>query len=271
MLIPNSITTIGEYAFRGCKNMETISFGAGLTSMGDYALDGCQSIYEMMCYATKVPTVSSNTFREVSTRADLYVPSVSVKKYKTHAYWGVFNILSIGADPVSSGGSVTVRPGENDVIITWPTDDNADTYAIQITKDGQVFCTLVFNADGQLTNIAFAPARNGEQRHAPAAVLTKSGYRFTVTGLNSGTRYAYDLTVKDYDENILQSYTGTFTTKGENITTGLDNIEYSDPNGDTLNGDDLQGNNTPRKVFRDGQVYILRSGKTYTLTGVEVK
>lgn len=28
---------------------------------------------------------------------------------------------------------------------------------------------------------------------------------------------------------------------------------------------------TPRKVFRDGQVYILRGGKTYTLTGEEVK
>lgn len=27
----------------------------------------------------------------------------------------------------------------------------------------------------------------------------------------------------------------------------------------------------PRKVFRDGQVYILRGGKTYTATGVEVK
>ena len=271
MLIPNSITTIGEYAFRGCKNMETISFGAGLTSMGDYALDGCQSIYEMTCYATKVPTVSSNTFREVSTRADLYVPSVCVKKYKTHAYWGVFNVLSIGADPVSSGGNVTVRPGENDVIITWPTDDNADTYSIQITKDGQVFCTLVFNADGQLTNIAFAPARNGAARSNPRAVLTKAGYRFTVTGLSSGTHYAYDLTVKDYDENVLQSYTGTFTTKGDNITTDLDNIEDSDPNGDALNGDNLSGNDTPRKVFRDGQVYILRDGKTYTITGVEVE
>ena len=28
---------------------------------------------------------------------------------------------------------------------------------------------------------------------------------------------------------------------------------------------------TPRKVFRDGQVYILRGGKTYTITGVEVE
>ena len=30
-------------------------------------------------------------------------------------------------------------------------------------------------------------------------------------------------------------------------------------------------NAAPRKVFRDGQVYILRGGKTYTLTGEEVK
>ena len=271
LIIPNSISTIGDYAFRGCKKMETISFGAGLTSIGDYAMSGCQSIYEMTCYAVKVPTVSSNTFREVSTRADLYVPSVSIKKYKTHAYWGVFNILSIGADSVSSGGSVTVRPGENDVIITWPTDDNADTYSIQITKDGQVFCTLVFNADGQLTNIAFASARNGEQRNRPAALLTQDGYRFTVTGLTSGTRYAYDLTVKDDEENVLQSYTGTFTTKGENMTTDIDNIEDSNPNGDALNGNDAVGTGTPRKVVRDGQVYILRGGKTYTLSGVEVE
>ena len=28
---------------------------------------------------------------------------------------------------------------------------------------------------------------------------------------------------------------------------------------------------TPQKIFRDGQVYILREGKVYTLTGVEVK
>ena len=27
----------------------------------------------------------------------------------------------------------------------------------------------------------------------------------------------------------------------------------------------------PRKVLRDGQVYILRAGKTYTATGIEVK
>ncbi len=237
--------------------METVSFGAGLSSMGDYALDGCQSIYEMTCYATKVPTVESNTFRDVSTRADLYVPSTCVKKYKAHAQWGEFNVLSIEAETVPSSGSVVVRPRENEVVITWPTDEDADTYTIRITKDEVVFCSLVFDADGQLTNIAFAaPARNGEQHNAPAAVLTQSGYRFTVSGLNSGTAYAYDITVKDYDENVLQSYSGSFTTKGSTPT----GVEESSVSGGAV-----------QKVLRNGQVLIQRGGKTYTAMGVEVE
>lgn len=139
------------------------------------------------------------------------------------------------------------------------TDENADTYTIQITKDGMVFCTLLFNADGQLTNIAFAaPARNGQQRNAPAAVLTKTGYRFTVTGLNSGTNYAYDIMVKDYDENVLQSYSGAFTTK-DGTPTGADKIVNNTENSDT------------HKFIRNGQVLIERGGKTYTTMGVEVE
>ena len=38
--------------------------------------------------------------------------------------------------------------------------------------------------------------------------------------------------------------------------------------------DDIQADTdttTPQKVLINGQVYILRNGKTYTLTGVEVK
>ena len=41
-------------------------------------------------------------------------------------------------------------------------------------------------------------------------------------------------------------------------TTAVENVPASDAT-------------TPQKVFRDGQVYILRDGKTYTLTGVEIE
>ena len=48
---------------------------------------------------------------------------------------------------------------------------------------------------------------------------------------------------------------------------------FSTPTGidDAYLAEGASGDNTPRKVFYNGQVYILRGGKTYTATGVEVK
>ena len=81
----------------------------------------------------------------------------------------------------------SVEPQDNAATVTWPTSENAATYTIEITKDGVVFCTLIFNGNGQLTGIAFAPGKNGNH-HAPAAQMTANGLQFTVTGLNSARR-----------------------------------------------------------------------------------
>ena len=269
--LERGITHIGNYAFCGLAKLNKIELPNTLASIGTNAFAGCRKLYDIYSYAVEPPVADNSSFTNYNVY--LYVPCDNLRDYQMDVVFGSFKYIQcIEAENTTTDGQVSVTPAHNEAVFEWPADGSATTYTLQISKDDEVFCTLVFNANGQLTNIAFsAPARNGEQRNRPAAVLTQSGYRFTVTGLTSGTRYAYDLTVKDYNDTILQSYTGTFITKGENITTNLDNIEDSAPNGDALNGDNLQGNNTPRKVFRDGQVYILRGGKTYTLTGVEVK
>ena len=155
--------------------------------------------------------------------------------------------------------NVTVEPQDNAATITWPTSENAATYTIEITKDGEVFCTLIFNGNGQLTGIAFAPSRDG-QAHAPAAIMTANGLQFTVTGLNSNTQYGYNLTAKDANDQTVATYSGSFTTTSEGIATGVEEISSS-----------LQGGDRGRLVLRDGQVLILRNGKTYTMQGQEVK
>ena len=45
-VIPNSVTSIGDYAFRGCSSLTSIEFGENsqLTSIGDYAFFECSSL-----------------------------------------------------------------------------------------------------------------------------------------------------------------------------------------------------------------------------------
>ena len=149
---------------------------------------------------------------------------------------------------------VTITTTNTSVTITWPTDVNAETYTIEIKRGDQVFCILTFGKDGQLTNIAFAPSRSGSHPVTYAA-STGNGLRFTVTSLEESTTYGYDITTKDVDDNTISTYTGEFTTKS-NVSTSVSDIQS--PMTDC------------QKLIRDGQLFILRDGKTYNAMGVEM-
>ena len=169
--------------------------------------------------------------------------------------WGKFKFIEcIESEDVTNDGNVTIVPGTNDVTITWPTEDNADTYTIVIKKGNEVFCTLTFNSEGQLLNIAFAPGRDGN-RPAQYAEQAVNGYRFTVTGLTEATRYAYSVTTKDAANQTIATYSGEFTTKG-GTTTDMDNIQSPISN--------------CQKILRNGQFIIVRDGVEYNAMGQEM-
>ena len=147
-----------------------------------------------------------------------------------------------------------IESGTTTVIITWPTEEGADTYSIVITKDGEVFCTLTFNSNGPLVSIVFAPGRR-DNHPAQYAEATVNGYRFTVTGLEEGTKYAYNLDVKDSNNQTIQSYSGEFVTKSDGPTSVSD----------------IQSPMTNcQKILRDGQLLILRDGVEYNAMGQEL-
>ena len=284
--IPNSVTSIGGRAFYGCTGLDTVVIGNGITEIDNLygspfsncnnikylqlgsgvksignAFSDTKKLKQIVCYAVEPPAAEKSCFYNYNIHVQ--VPCDNLEDYETDVAWGSFKYLEcIGADNADTDGKVIVTPSDNEVEITWPSDGNADTYSLVITQDGKEVCTLIFNSNGQLMRIAFAaPSRNGATRHAPAAVLTQSGYRFTVTGLNSGTQYAYAIDVKDKAGASLNMYKGTFTTTVNGTPTDVEDITA----GTSMNED------APRKVFRDGHVYILRGGKTYTTTGVEVE
>ena len=262
LVIGNSVTAIGANAFAGISSLKKVSIGESVKTIGEQAFYNCMNLETIFNYRPTPTNTYSNAFDGVDKfECTLYVLPNSIDMYKAAAVWrDFFYTYAIGAEEATvATNDVQVEPQDNAATLTWPTSNNAASYTIQITKDGVLFCTLVFNANGQLTGIAFAPGRNGN-RHAPAAKMTANGLQFTVTGLNSNTQYGYNLTAKDANNQTVATYSGEFTTTSEGTATGIEEISSS-----------LQGGDRGRLILRNGQILILRGEKEYTLTGQEVR
>ena len=207
------LTTIGEYVFSGCLKLNEISLPASITSISENAFAGCTKLYDVYCYGMEPPMAEQSSFANYN--AFLHVPCDNQRVYLLDVVFGNFKYIECIEAETATTDTVVVDPSFNDAEFTWPSNNDADTYTLAISKDGEVFCTLTFNANGQLTGIAFAPARNG-QHHAPAATQAANGFTFTVTGLDEGSVYTYDLVIKDSGENTLQRYSGEFRTQSTN-------------------------------------------------------
>ena len=252
IVLPAGITHIGNDAFKDCMGLRDIDLPYTLETIGDYSFNGCRRLITINCYPLLPPIAESTSFSNYS--ANLYAPCDNLEEYKYDMVFGQFKYFEcIGSESVSTNGTV-VTPGSTDVTITWPTDENADTYTIVIMKGDVIFCKLLFNKEGQLLNIAFAPGRDGQNR-AVYAAQTANGLRFTVTGLEEKTKYGYDVSSQDEEDNTISSYTGEFTTQS-NVTTNIDNVPSTNPR--------------VQKILLNGQLYILREGKTYSVLGQEI-
>ena len=253
--IPNSVKTIGASAFEGCARLGKISLGTGLEEIAANAFAGCTRLYDIYSYATYPPFAEESSFANYNVY--VYVPCEYQRDYILDVVWGKFKFIEcIDSEDATTDGDVTVVPGFNDVTITWPTAENADTYSLVINKDNQPFCTLTFNQEGQLLNIAFAPSRDGNNRPAQYAEQAVNGYRFTVTGLTEATRYAYSLTTRDTTNQTIATYSGEFTTKSGTTTAVEDILQYT---------------TNVQKLLRNGQLFILRDGVEYNAMGQEIQ
>ena len=256
-IIGDNVKGIGNYAFSYCSSLTSVTIPNSVTSIGHAAFGACSSLTSVINYATQPQQViDGRAFSSVNlSPCQLYVPSTSVGLYQTAYEWKDFgNIQPIRAEDTTDVSKIIITPSENEVEITWPSVNGAASYELVIKdKDGNIVCTFIFNANGQLTSMAFnAPSRNG----VPAQTQN-AGFSFTITGLDNGTGYDLTLTAKDNSGNAIQTATISFVTTGGNVSTDIDQLQ----------GHKVQST----KVIKDGQVLILRNGKTYTMQGQEVK
>ena len=72
-IIPNGVTSIGDYAFSGCKNLTSITIPNSVTSIGDYAFYLCSSLTSVTI-PDGVTSIGSSAFSGCSSLTSVNIP-----------------------------------------------------------------------------------------------------------------------------------------------------------------------------------------------------
>ena len=101
LVIPNSVTSIGDYAFSNCSGLTTVTIPNSVTSIGDYVFSEC-NLSEVTSLAVWPPTIMENTFSQSAyDNSTLYVYEMSEVYYRENEFWqNFYNVQTLSGGPV---------------------------------------------------------------------------------------------------------------------------------------------------------------------------
>ena len=243
LVIPNSVTSIGKYAFVDCSGLTSVTIPNSVTSIGRYAFRDCPDLLDVYCYAEKVPSTDSDAFDgSYPEYATLHVPDASIDSYKASAPWSGFGkIVGLsGEEPeqpeVEKCATPVVTYAEGKLSFSCETEgaefvtditssDFKKHYDAEIelnaTYNIEVFATKANCENSDTVSVALVWVENGEVNNGtgvisvPAApvLVQGNGGILTVSGVVLNTEVVvYTIDGIEVDRAVVSDGTATIYT-----------------------------------------------------------
>ena len=248
--IPNSVTSIGVLAFSSCSALTSITIPNSVTSTGDYAFSNCYSLTSVTL-DSGVTSIGDYAFSNCSALTSITIPN-SVTSIGNSAFIGCSALTSITIpNSVTSIGNSAFFYCSSLTSITIP---NSVTSIGESAFRGCTSLTSVTigNSVTSIGNSAFYECSNIQEvtAYMPTPIDAKD------CGINPAAATLY------VPAEYIDTYSNTLWWE-----------DFKEIRAITITAAPevfVNPANPTQKLLRNGQVYILQDGKTYTITGQEL-
>ncbi len=197
--IPDSVTSIGEYAFYGCSGLTSVTIGNSVTSIGNSAFLGCTGLTSVTI-GNRVTSIGERAFRNCSSLTSITIPD-SVTSIGRGAFYGCSGLTIVTIpDSVTSIGSRAFQYCSGLTSITIPDSVTSIGYT---AFSGCYRLVEVYNKS--TLSITAGSSSNGYVAYYAKNVYTNEGGSKLATDENGYVIYM------DGYEMILVAYHGTNT------------------------------------------------------------
>ena len=251
LVIPNSVTNIGDNAFSNCISLTSVDFGNSITSIGDNAFSNCISL-TFVNFGNSVTSIEDNAFFNCSGLTSIEIPD-NITDIGNYAFWRCYGLTSVTIpNSITSIGYWVFRECTSLTSIDIPK-------GVTSIKDyaffGCVNLTSVTIGEDvtSIGNLAFSDCNLS---YVISKTITPATIKSSTFSNYSAILYVPETSIEEY-QNALYWEEFTNIHSLQELPTSVEN--------------DVVNKTHFNKVIDNGQIHILRGDKTYTLQGQELK